>query len=103
MYEKLECEKNKHCMAKILCNPPAIDCFMKECPRDPAIREILQRCFQENMIEKVTLRQWISVDRCSLESLQKPSAEFIELFCSKLEVLIRHAFIAKQKLLSLTK
>lgn len=45
----------------------------------------------------MTFRQWISVDRCSWETLEKPSDKFIDMFCSKLEVLIQHDIVAKQQ------
>lgn len=53
--------------------------------------------FDENMIEKVTFQQWISVDRCNFETLKKTAIEFIDLFCEKLSVLAQHDFIAKQQ------
>lgn len=95
-----ELKTYRHFMAKMLCNPPSIDCLMSECkscPGDKEIRLTLERSFQEKLIEKITFRQWISVDRCTLETLQKPSTEFIDLICNKLTVLIRHDFIAKQQ------
>lgn len=90
----------KHCISKMLCNPPSIDCNMSECsscPGDFEIRNILEKSFEDNLIEKVTFRQWVSVDRCNLETLQKSSAEFIEYFCDKLSTLVRHDFIARQQ------
>ncbi|GBM67255.1 hypothetical protein AVEN_213590-1 [Araneus ventricosus] len=60
------------------------------CPGETELRIILQESFDENFIEQVQLRQWISVDHCNLEILEKSSEEFIDLFCSKLSSLVRH-------------
>lgn len=90
----------KHCLAKMLCNPPNINCYKsecKECPMVAPIRIIIEGAFEENLIENVTYRQWVSVDRCSLETLQKSNEDFINVFCHKLTLLIKHDFIAKQQ------
>ncbi|GBN46744.1 hypothetical protein AVEN_184302-1 [Araneus ventricosus] len=90
----------KQCLVKMLCNPSAIGCNMGNCaycPGETELRTILQESFDENLIEQVQFRQWISVDRCNLEILEKSSEEFIDLFCSKLSFLVRHDFIAKQQ------
>ena len=42
-------------------------------------------------------KQWTSVDRSTLETLSQPADEFVESFCSKLEALLTHSFIAKQQ------
>lgn len=90
----------KQCLSKMLCNPSSIDCNMGKCaycPGETDIRKILEESFAENSIEKVQFRQWISVDRCNLQILEKDSDEFIDLFCSKLSSLVQHDFIAKQQ------
>lgn len=90
----------KQCLAKMLCNPSSVDCNMGKCVYCPGvteIRNILEESFAENSVEKVQFRQWVSVDRCNLQILEKDSDEFIELFCKKLSSLIQHDFIAKQQ------
>lgn len=90
----------KQCIAKMLCNPSSIDCNMGHCEYCPGvtdIRKILQVSFDENLIEQVQFRQWVSVDRCTLDILQKTSEEFIDLFCSQMSSLVQHDFIAKQQ------
>ncbi|GBM58687.1 hypothetical protein AVEN_256464-1 [Araneus ventricosus] len=89
----------KQCLAKVLCNPSVIGCNMGNCaycPGETELQTILQDSFAENLIEQVQFRQWISVDRCNLEILEKSSEEF-DLFCSKLSSLVWHDFIAKQQ------
>lgn len=90
----------KQCIAKMLCNPSSIDCNMGQCeycPGETELHNILENSFEENLIEQVKFRQWVSVDRCNLETLEKTSEEFIDLFCSKMTSLVRHDFIAKQQ------
>ncbi|CAH0558681.1 unnamed protein product [Brassicogethes aeneus] len=90
----------KQCIAKMLCNPSSIACNVGNCEYCPGVTEIhkmLQDSFDENFIEKVQFRQWVSVDRCNLETLEKTSEEFIDLFCSKMSALVKHDFIAKQQ------
>lgn len=90
----------KDCLTKMVCNPASIDCFFSNCIACPGIgkiREILENGLEENLIETVTFRQWISVDRCNLETLQKPAEEFVDIFCDHLKVLLCHDFIAKQQ------
>ena len=90
----------KHCLARILCNPASIDCHLRKCSACPGtekVRGILEDGFGENMVEKITFHQWISVDRCSLETIEKSTSDFIDFFCEKLCALVRHDFIAKQQ------
>ena len=37
------------------------------------------------------------MDCCNLETVQKSTEEFIDLFCEKLQILLRHDFISKQQ------
>lgn len=37
------------------------------------------------------------MDRCNLEIIQKPVSEFVDVFCEKLPVLLRHHFTAKEQ------
>lgn len=90
----------KHCIAKALCNPASIKCYFGECSTCPGtdyIKNLLEEKFEEKGIEKITFRQWISVDRCNLETIEKSTSDFIELFIQLLSALIRHDFIAKQQ------
>lgn len=90
----------KHCIAQMLCNPSTINCNMgncEYCPGETVVRETLEASFEENLIERVQFRQWVSVDRCNLEITERSSEEFIDLFCSKMSALVRHDFIAKQQ------
>ena len=93
-------ETYKDYLFKIMCNPPTKLCFMNECDCCPNIAEFkdcLLIALEEKMIEHVTYKQWITVDRCSFETLNKPSEDFVQDFCNQLVQLKKHDFVAKQQ------
>ena len=49
------------------------------------------------VIDTITHKQWVSVDRCTLDTVNTTSEDFVEAFADKLEALIPHSFIAKQQ------
>jgi hypothetical protein len=44
-------------------------------------------------IETFTFKKWQQVDRCSIDTIQMDSTQFVELFCDK-KKLVPHHFIA---------
>lgn len=54
-------------------------------------------CLEEEMIENITYKQWITVDRCTFETISKPVEDFVQEFCNQLMHLKRHDFVAKQQ------
>ena len=88
------------CLQMIICSPSSPDCFFSNCVSCPGTkkdRELLEKSYEDNAIETVTYRQWISVERCNLETIKKPVREFVDVFCEELPVLLRHHFIAKEQ------
>ncbi|GBM91797.1 hypothetical protein AVEN_271619-1 [Araneus ventricosus] len=84
----------------MVCNPALIDCYFSNCEiclGIDEIKEILEDGLEKHLIETVTFRQWVSVDRCNLETLKKSADEFVDIFCRDLRVLLCHDFIAKQQ------
>ena len=70
-----------HCLAIIMCNPPLPACHLGECAYCPGIsclKDNLVTLPDENLIDTITFRQWVSVDRCTLETFVKPVDEFID-------------------------
>lgn len=67
-----------------------------QCPRDLSVQILLQGILDDNMIDAVTFKQWVSVDRSTLESFTKTD-EFVEYLCNKLADLIPHSFFATQQ------
>jgi hypothetical protein len=52
---------------------------------------------EEEMIDHITYKQWVSVDRCTFETLTKTAEEFVESFCENLLEFKKHSFIAKKQ------
>ena len=65
------------------------------CPGIGTLRTSLTAVLEDNMIDNVTYRQWVTVDRSSLEIVSKTSDEFIDASFEK--ILVPHSFIATQQ------
>ena len=89
-----------HCLAKIICNPPQPTCYLgdcKHCPGITTLKDDLITCLDESLIDNVVFKQWISVDRTTLETYSMPADEFVEMFWDKLKLLRPHSFIASEQ------
>ena len=87
------------CLAQMICNPPLPSCYLgscRFCPGNSRLKDQLLTTMEENMIDEVVYKQWVSVDRSTLETVCKTSDDFVESFCEKLEMLRSHSFIATQ-------
>ena len=96
----LSVQSYQHCIAQAVCNPPMPSCYLgicEQCPGYSSVQTLLQNLFDDNMIDTVTFKQWVSVDRSSLETFSKTADEFVDFFCDKLLALIPHSFIAVQQ------
>lgn len=91
----------KDIMKEIMCDPPTENCHMNECVKCPGTELLKKRLldeFEKKYIERVTYRQWLSTDRCNLETIVKEVDDFVESFCDGIVKLKTHDFIAtKQK------
>ncbi|XP_044583003.1 uncharacterized protein LOC123264021 isoform X1 [Cotesia glomerata] len=88
------------CLDMIICETPTEKCYLGGCNKCPGVDElsnILLTCFENQEIENVTYKRWVSKPRCSLETFIQPTEEFIENLCSELKVLLPHSFIAKEQ------
>ena len=63
----------------------------KNCPGFAGLEELFQTMLDENMIDNITFKQWVSVDRSTLDTVSKSADEFIEFFCEKLKQLLPHS------------
>ena len=73
---------------------------MRECQKCDSLenfKDELLALYSESMIDEIQYKQWVSTDRSTLETLSKPTDEFVEHFGEKLDKLRRHDFIAKQQ------
>ena len=56
----------QHCLTQILCNPPSPSCYLGSCDACPGIDKLrgdLIALLDENLIDNVVFKQWVSVDR----------------------------------------
>ena len=89
-----------HCLAQNICNPPQPACYLSACTPCPGISELKERLrslTDDNLVDNIVHKQWVSVDRSTLETISKSSDNFVDDFCEKLEILLPHTFIAKQQ------
>ena len=61
------------------------------------LKDRLKVLMDENLIDTVVYKQWVSVDRSTLETFSKSADDFVDVFCEKLEILLPHSFIARQQ------
>ena len=90
----------EHCLAYITCNPPQPACYLNQCASCPGVsllKERLKTLMDDNLVDNIIYKQWVSVDRCTLETFSESADNFVESFCEKLEKLLPHSFIAKQQ------
>lgn len=88
------------CLYQIMCNPPSPNCYMnncKECPEKSHFEDLINQKFEDELIDSVTYKKWLSVDRCTLETVVKEKNEFIEEFMEELLKLKPHSFIANMQ------
>ncbi|XP_044594836.1 uncharacterized protein LOC123272201 [Cotesia glomerata] len=88
------------CLNMIICKTPSYQCYLGGCKNCPGVDELsnnLLTCFEDQEIENITYKYWISKPRCSLETFIKPAEEFVENFCGELKTLLPHTFIAKEQ------
>jgi len=104
-FEKIELQPGylktyNMCLSKIICNPARIECYMNDCSECPGVsklRDTLVTHFEESFVEDITYKQWLTVDRCMMQTIVKNVQEFVDDFCNLLLKLNTHDFIAKMQ------
>lgn len=105
-------DKQKTCtykdfLCKITCNPPTTNCNLNKCQHCKTnivkLEETLKKYFEDEGIDQITYKLWLTVDRTTLETVIKKSDDFVATYLEKLEKLLQHDFIAKQQSLYLKK
>lgn len=95
-----ELKHYRHCLAAIQCNPPRVQCFLRdctECPGTEALGKKLQELMDDRMVDTVEFKEWTSTDRAALETRVLATDEFLEHFLYTLNKLRTHDFIAKMQ------
>ena len=55
-----------HCLSQIICNPPQTTCYLGNCCSCPGVlglKECLRKWMDENFVDTIIYKQWVSVDR----------------------------------------
>jgi hypothetical protein len=87
----------RSCLDRLICTTPQSSCYLGECDECPGIetfQQELRSVFDEEMVDTVVYREWVSVDRTTLRTECKGVNEFVDIFCARLHALLRHSFIA---------
>ena len=59
----------QHCLANIICNTPLPICYLGECTFCPGLSKLrcdLTTLLDDNLVDDITFKQWVSVDRSTL-------------------------------------
>lgn len=88
------------CIDMIMCTSKSDDCYMDkclDCPDPEILRVFLAAHFEELSLSSVMFQQWMTVDRCTLETLVKSIDDYIDDFTDKLLEYKKHNFLAKKQ------
>lgn len=90
----------KQGLSQIMCQEKTPNCYLNKCKECPGVAQLKEKNlnhFEEEMVENITYKQWVSVDRCTFETFCKTVEEFVDSFCEQLVGLKKHSFIASQQ------
>jgi hypothetical protein len=65
-----------------------------ECAGSDKLQYLLESLLEQNAVEHVIFKHWISTDRLALKTTVKPSNEFSDVLIVKLVILQPHSFVA---------
>lgn len=99
IFQKLDPEDTlkKH-MNMLLCENPGIDCRMltcHDCPSTEPLVQYLTEKLNSAVVEEVSYKNWVTVDRTNLVLVTNSSQDFVETYVEKVNNLIRHDFVSK--------
>lgn len=89
------------CINMLMCEEKGEDCYLcdcDKCPEPEILREFLSQHFELESISSVVYQQWVTTDRCNIETLVKPVEEFVDVLVEDLVRYKAHNFIAKQQI-----
>lgn len=85
-------------LKKFVCDQPNESCYLRTCQKCPdksEIKEFLEKVFEDNEVEEISYKAWVSTDRCKFINVVSDSAEFIDSLVESFESLVQHDYIAK--------
>jgi hypothetical protein len=78
-----------------MCNPPLPGCFLNNCEYYPGLetlRQFFKDTLEANIFDQITYKNWLTVDRTSLETVIESTDEFIESLFVNVDQLKRHFY-----------
>ncbi|GBM24624.1 hypothetical protein AVEN_144375-1 [Araneus ventricosus] len=87
----------QHCLPLMICNSAQSACYFGKCSECPGSENLVQKIsdfFNDNGVENITFKQWLSTDKSTLETLVKSSEDLTAFLIEKLQLLLQHSFIA---------
>ena len=101
MLKSIKAINQEEIMDKLLCNSAerTDQCFYRVCgmcPNKEEVQEHLSTLLEENCNDEMVFQQWLTVDHCDLETIIKPTDEFVPFFIDKIDKLITHDFICQK-------
>lgn len=102
MINSVKFDSQDEIIDKILCSVPirTTDCFLRTCKKCISTEDIdreLTSVLEASDKEHAVFQQWLTTDRCNLETIIKPVDEFVPYFVEKIDRLITHDFIYKKQ------
>ena len=90
----------RDCLNLVTCENPTQKCCFSECKQCPGLtvlRNTLETMFEEDSVESVRYKQWLNVDRCSLETIEKSADDFVDSFIEMVPSVLKHDFVSKKQ------
>ena len=87
-------------LKSLMCKNITIDCRLRLCEncKDTSnCEQLLITEIEEKFISEIRFEQWVTTDRCYIDTLVKQPDDFVSYMVSKLEKLIPHDFIKTQQ------
>ncbi|KYM95356.1 hypothetical protein ALC62_00146 [Cyphomyrmex costatus] len=100
--EQLESPINNYndCVQSIVCKNPTSDCFLDlcdQCPTADNISHLLTEALRNASIDEIEYSAWITTGRATLQTIKADVNDFVAEFCTRLQILKPHSFIAKHQ------
>ena len=100
MKSELNIKEESDFLFHMQCNPPSVSCCLGECDNCGDISDIkahVESILEDECIDELKYKKWLTVDRAQLETILKPVPDFLDEFFDNLKVYQRHHFLTKMQ------
>lgn len=87
-------------LKRMICVKPSDNCYFGTCVKCPGATSLineLENIFENEFIEEITYRQWVNVDRTTLQLMTSQVDEYLQKLQSGLEKLLLHSFLVQKQ------